>query len=91
MAGGMRGVGGDEVTRVISHRKAAVAAGAVVLDRVFIVDGGVEGEDKGICVEHVSRGGVEPTHYLGSEGDGAVNPVFGVTIVIFFARGRLVS
>jgi hypothetical protein len=57
---------------------------------VFVVDGGVEGEDEGVCAERVSGGGVEPTHYPGSEGDGVINPVFGVTVV-FFARGRLTS
>jgi hypothetical protein len=39
----VRGVGGDEVTRAISCEKAVVAVGMVVLDRVFIVEGGVEG------------------------------------------------
>jgi hypothetical protein len=43
VAEGARGVGGDEVAGAISRGKAAVAAGTVALDRVFVVEGGVEG------------------------------------------------
>jgi hypothetical protein len=42
-------------------------------------------------VECISRGGVEPTHYPGSKGEGAVDPVFRVIILFLFTQNRLTS
>ena len=91
VAGDARCLGRDEVAEAISCGQAVVTVWTVLVVRVFIIDGGVEREYEGACVEHVRGGGAEPTHYPGSECEGGINPIFWVVIFVIFARNRLAS
>ena len=91
VAGDARCLGRDEVAGAVSRGQVVVAAWTVLLARVFVIGGGVEREDEGICAERVRGVGAEPTHYPGSECEGTINPIFRVVVFDIFAWNGLAS
>jgi len=88
------GGGGGQSNKVIGavlHRKAAIAAGLAELSGSFIVRAvvGINGKDKGHCTIHISRKGGNPAHYPDSEGEGVVDPIFGVVFFFIFSWSGL--
>ena len=79
-------VGGDEVAGAIACREAVVAEGSAEPSEVIVVVG-FGRQDEGVCAVRVSGVGVEPTYDPYAEGEGVVNPVFGI-VVFSFARNR---
>jgi hypothetical protein len=63
-AGSAHWVGRNEVTGVISHRKAAIMVRMVARSEVIVIVGAlVEGEDEDVCVLWVRTGSIEPAHH----------------------------
>jgi len=80
-----------KVVGVVLRRKAAIAAGLAELSGGFIVGAvvGINGKDKGHCVMCISGKGGNPAHYPDSEGEGVVNPIFGVVFFFVFSQNGL--
>jgi len=92
----MSGSGGGarrrgKVVGAVSRGKAAIAAGLAELSGGFIVGAivGIDGKDEGHCMMCISGKGGNPAHYPDSEGEGVVDPIFGVVFFFVFSWNGL--